>query len=182
VRERTLAAWCLDRMRAGPVARRLAAGLAALQAGPPALLLDLAGREAGAARAGMRVLAGVEASALEAWARARLTPNPRAHQALARLAREAGSLRLLVVSRGTPGLAVRAYLARPDVAPHLAPAPEVLAPEAEVIEGRLTGRLLSLPLPKRERIRLLAPGTVFLGDRRDARWASRGRSFRFERV
>ena len=189
VRERTLAAWCRERMRRGPWRRRLGAAARAGFYGTLAVLADLLGREALAARLGFRVLEGVRRAEIEDWAGQALTLNPKATAALERLADESGALALVVVSRGTPQLAVRAWFFRRDVRALLARArvesfPLILAPELEESLGVLTGRVTGDIPSKSERARLGPHGAVFLGDRRDWRWARRlkDRHFRFVRA
>jgi hypothetical protein len=157
--------------------------------GSLAIAADLAGREALAARIGFGVLAGVPRTRIEDWAARSLALRDPALHALARLGAGGLPLDLLVLSRGTPAIAVAAFLARADVRARLASAgvrgePRVHAPAIEEHDGVLTGRVTSGLESKAERLRHIPAGAVFLGDRRDQRQVSKlvRTHFRFERV
>lgn len=176
VRERTLIAWCCAHMRRGPARRRLRHALVCLPLGAVAMALDRLGADTAAARLGMVAFRGSDRAALRRWATTGLSGNPAATQALQTLAAAHGPLTLVVVSRGTPADAVRGWLdgdagCRALAGVALAAPPRVVAPELEERGGRLTGRVVGSLLRKRDRTALVGAHGIYLGDRRDARWA-----------
>jgi len=179
VRERTLPAWCRTRMQTGTAGHRLAAAARCLPRGAAAMLIDGLGLDVLAARIGFGALRGVAPAELEAWAERGLTPHPGAARALRELAAEARELELLVVSRGSPELVVRAHLASEAARSWLAELPlaglpDVLAPELEIADGLLTGRVTGSLEAKAGRTRLVTShNAVFMGDRRDLQWVHR---------
>src|SRR5262245_30773820 len=110
VRERTLPAWCRWRLAAPGLGTRLDALASIVARGPLSLALArLPATESLGARVGLAAFRGARPEELIDWARRALTPNLRALEVLARLRRDEGVERLLVVSRGTPRLAVEAW-------------------------------------------------------------------------
>ena len=67
---------------------------------------------------------------------------------------------------------------------HMVEPPRVLAPELEIKEGVISGRVTNEVDGKATRLERIPEGAVFLGDRRDERWVHRqaNRHFRFERI
>lgn len=175
--ERTLPRWCRDRVRSGPLAARVRAALACAGYGLLARVMDAIGFDSAAASIGLRALSGVKVKDLEEWAQACLMLNPGASAALSRLSHERGRpLALTVVSRGSPGVVIRAFLATPAVVARVAEWGRVLtiiAPELVVHGGVIAGRLSAPAISKQSRAQLLGDDAIYLGDPRDRHWVAK---------